>query len=561
MKKFLVNISVAAALALSLAACSDSDDSAGEGSGTVINNNNVVQSDAQAVSLANGAYGPLQTLSSSFSWTTELLGNRIVATDPTDEPTERINRFIWDPSIWMIVKTFNQLYLSIANDNNAIKLIQNNPKVSQATQNATIGKAKLLRGLSYLYLVQLWGEVPIRTENDSTNLTRNSIDEVYTQIVSDLTDAEALLPETTLSPVDPSKDAADALLSRAYLAWGNNPLSYSEVQAIVDSQTDPTPSYNAERLELAVHYADKVISRGHHGLIPDFTHLSGLTWEAENVERILTIQHEGDALDAQGNHQTHCGWTFPFQQFDVGDDGLPDPTKPKADPTQNHSMSADITPYLQWERDYPADSVRRNWSYKTHIYNPETGKYYDYLPPLYPPIPGKAVDESWDDAVNKEITRNDNDRIEIRYAEVLLNKAEALVELGRNAEAAGPFNLIQERAYGNSIHNLATVSLDDIKVQWDHEFVYEQKIGLNFYRWKDLIAETNEVKNYEHYDDSYATAGEIGRDGNVVNPLFAKIHRILKDHVANVRGKNYRFPIPVGLSGDDLGIEPQNPGY
>lgn len=96
-----------------------------------------------------------------------------------------------------------------------------------------------MRGLSYLYLVQLWGEVPIRTENDSTNLSRNSIDEVYNQIIADLTDAENLLPETSSTPADPTKDAADALLSRAYLAWGNNPLSYSQVQAIADQKTDP----------------------------------------------------------------------------------------------------------------------------------------------------------------------------------------------------------------------------------------------------------------------------------------------------------------------------------
>lgn len=558
MKKILFSIASLFAAALTFTACSSSND---DGGSTVIDNSNIVKTDAQAVSLVNGSYGPLQTLSSSFSWTTELIGHRIIATDPTDEPTEQINRFIWKDSHWMFIKTFNKLYASIENDNNAIRIIKGNPNVSQATQDATIGKAKLLRGLSYLYLVQLWGEVPIRTENDSTNLKRNSIDEVYTQIIADLEDAERLLPETSTTPVDPTKDAADALLSRAYLAWGNNPLTQEQVAAIAESKTDPAVSYNNSRLEKAVEYADKVINRGHHALLADFTHVSGRTYEAENVERILTIQHGGDAVDAQGNHQTHCGWTQPFAAWDNDENGLPDPTKPKADPTQNHSTVADITPYLDWKRDYPGDSVRRKWSYKTHIYNPETGKYYDYLPPLYPPIPGKAVDESWENAVNLEITLNDVDRIEVRYAEVLLNKAEALVELGRNQEAATPFNLIQQRAYGNSDHNLTTVTLDDIKVQWDHEFAYEQKIGLNFYRWKDLIAQTNTVKDYEHYDLSYATAGAIGRDGNVVNPFFAKIHSILRSHVDNVRGKHYRVPIPTGVRGEDLGITPQNPGY
>lgn len=564
MKKNLLNIAFLLITTLAFTACNSSDDvdDNGGNGGSVIDNSNIVKNDAQAQALVNGSYGPLQRLSSSFSFVIETQSNKIISFEGEDDKEGPLNsRFLQKPDTWYQIKIFNNLYLSIANDNNAIRLIKDNANVSDAAKNSAIGKAKLLRGLSYLYLVQLWGEVPIRTENDSTNLSRNSIDEVYNQIIADLTDAENLLPETSSTPVDPTKDAADALLSRAYLAWGNNPLSYSQVQAIADQKTDPAVSYNKSRLEKAVEYADKVIKRGHHSLLSDYTHLSGRTWEAENQERILTIQHGGDAVDAQGNHQTHCGWTFPFQAYDNDANGLPDPTKPKADPTQNHLETADVTPYLNWKRDYPADSIRRNWSYKTKIYNPETGKYYTYLPPLYTPIIGKAVDESWDDAVNKEITLNDNDRIEIRYAEVLLNKAEALVELGRNSEAAEPFNQIQERAYKNKDHNLTSVSLDDIKVQWDHEFTYEQKSLLNSYRWKSLISDIKKVTTYEHYDDSYATAGKIGRDRHTVNPFFAKVHKHLVEKWANVRGKDYRQPIPLGLKNQDLGIAPQNPGY
>lgn len=96
------------------------------------------------------------------------------------------------------------------------------------------------------------------------------------------------------------------------------------------------------------------------------------------------------------------------------------------------------------------------------------------------------------------------------------------MELGRNSEAAEPFNQIQERAYKNKDHNLTSVSLDDIKVQWDHEFTYEQKSLLNSYRWKSLISDIKKVTTYEHYDDSYATAGKIGRDRHTVNPFFAR---------------------------------------
>ncbi|MCR5076578.1 MAG: RagB/SusD family nutrient uptake outer membrane protein [Prevotella sp.] len=550
------------ALILGLVSCNSNDALDDAVSGNVIGNDNIVQSDAQALSLVNGSYGPLQSVSSSLSFIIETQSNKVISFEGEEDADGPLNsRFEASASTWYQRKVFGNLYLSIANSNNAIRNVLNNRNVSQSIQDAAVGKAKLLRALGYLYLVQLYGEVPVITETDSTNTRRNTIDEVYAQIVTDLKDAEQLLPETSTTPVEPTKDAADALLARAYLAWGDNPLSYDELQAIYGSRKDPVFTKDDRKLELAVEYADKVISRGHHSLLADYTHLSGRAYEAENQERILTIQHGGDAVDRQGNHQTHCGWTFPFQQFNNDAQGKPDPDSPKVDPTQNHLESADVTPYLDWAKDAPGDSVRRNWTYKTRIYNSETGKYYSYLPPLYTPILGKAVDESWDNSVNQEITLNDNDRIEMRYAEVLLIKAEALVQLGRNTEAAVPYNQLQERAYGNKSHNVSSVSFDQIKKEWEYEFGYEQKSLLNSYRWKTLISDVQKVRNYEHFDDSYAVAGKIGRDGNVVNPFFAKIHKHLVAKYNNVSGRNYRQPIPQGLTGEDLGITPQNPGY
>jgi hypothetical protein len=140
---------------------------------------------------------------------------------------------------------------------------------------------------------------------------------------------------------------------------------------------------------------------------------------------------------------------------------------------------------------------------------------------------------------------------------VLLIKAEALVQLGRNAEAAAPFNQLRQRA---GIATVSAPTFDQIKREWDYEFTYEQKSLFNNLRWKDLISSVREVSDYEHFDDSYATAGEIGRDGNEVSSFFAKIHKHLKAKYNNVRGRHYRQPIPTGLSGENLNIA-QNPGY
>ncbi len=539
-KRNILGTGFAIVLSVVLASCSSSNDN---GTGNVITN--VVKSDAEAVALANGAYGPLQTLSSSFSFIIENQTDLVSSFEGTeDQPGPVVSRFEQGPNTWYPVKVFNRLYESIADDNDAIKNISASTAVSQATKNSTIGKAKLLRGLAYLYLVQLWGEVPIVTETDSTNLTRQSINNVFDQIVSDLTDAETLLPDYDASPINPSKGAAEALLARAYLVWGDVPLSQSEIDAIKDSKTDPAFRKDDTKLEKAVEWANKVIDSGNYNLLSDYTHLFGRTYESKAPEHILTIRHDGDAYDTQGNHQTHCGWTFPFQQQ-----------------TDNHLEVSDDNPYTEWLASDPADSVRRNWTYATKLFNPENDSTYTYLSPIYTPILGKAVDRSWTNSINEEIKLNDNDRIEIRYAEVLLIKAEALVQLGRNSEAAAPLNLIRERAYGNANHNITSPTLADIKTEWNHEFGYEQKHLLNLYRWKDLISTVQRVKDFKHFDNSYATAGATGKDGYVVSSFFAKIHKHLLAKYNNVKGKFYRQPIPTGLSGEDLGITPQNPGY
>ena len=56
-----------------------------------------------------------------------------------------------------------------------------------------------------------------------------------------------------------------------------------------------------------------------------------------------------------------------------------------------------------------------------------------------------------------------NDFHVFRYADVLLMKAEALLRSGGSAsEATSLVNQVRERAFGDSNHNYATVTLDDI---------------------------------------------------------------------------------------------------
>lgn len=512
-----------------------------------------IPGDAAALDAAKQVYPALQTLSSSFSFLIESASEGTISFEGAENAAgPQVSRLDIAPNNWYAIKVFNRLYQSIGEGNRAIASIEASSKVSETTQALAIGQVKLNRALAYLYLVQLYGEVPLILdhETDLVGTSRSSITNIYNQIVADLIAAEAVLPAYDAKKYTPTKNAANALLARTYLVWASNPLSQSEVEAIKNSVTDPAYSVDQAKLAKAVEYADKVISSGNYHLLPivDQTNrpysyknyaLYGRDYE-NNDETIYSIFHLGDGIDAQGNHQAHCGFTF---DFDIESD--------------THIGISDINIVNRWD----LLDLRREISYATQLIDPENNTAYSYLPPVTLPRFGKSVDHSYLNSERIAPTKNEVDRIEIRYAEVLLIKAEALLEQGKAAEALPLVNQIRERAYGNSDHNLTALTREDLRTEIEHEFVYDQRRWTDLTRWKTLIQTLKSVENFEHFHSSYATAGGTGRDGSTVNAFFAKVHSHLHAKYDNAKGQFYRFPIPTGEAEEDLKILPQNPGY
>ena len=548
-KSFLFSAAIAATILAGFSSCDKNNDEVVER--RIIDENNVVDDDASANALVNGIYAHWQPLSSSFSFIIELNSNKLISFEGTEDKEGPLNsRFEQGPDTWYQIKIFNHLLLGVAQTNDAIITINNSKalgKVSEAGYNAAVGKAKFLRGLANLKLAQLWGEIPVFTEDGGSTTERQSLDKVFAQIIKDLTDAESLLLNYNGDPRIPSKQAAQALLARTYLVLGDNPLTYDQVAAIASTQTDPEFTTTPKYLEKAVEYADKVINSGLLALAPDFSKLYGRDYESNKLgqnEHLFTIAHDGDKVDAQGNHQTHCSWTFPFQNGQNGKRY-----------SQNHTEVADDDLYDDWKAEQPNDK-RLAKTYLTEVFNPEDSLTYKYYSPVYTPVNGKGVDQSYDNSENLEIKQNSVDRIEIRYAEVLLIKAEALVQLGRVAEAVAPFNQLRTRA-GIASVTANTLNLEVIKREWDYEFTYEQFSLYNNLRWKDLITSVKKVSHYKHFADDWEDKQEFT---DAERQYFEKVHNHLKAKYNNVKGRNYRQPIPLGLSREDLGIA-QNPGF
>lgn len=505
-----------------------------------------LENDDAAFALLNSAWRPYQTLSSTF---TSLIDT------PVDGYTSYLGKEDDDCTFAAQIKieytnlyprkTFNALYKSIGIVNDAIKKINESEFLTESGRAQALAQAKFQRGLYYSYLVQLWGEVPLLLEDGGSTITRVSINDVYTQIVKDLKEAAAVLPAGNglTKPTNPTKGAANTLLARVYLAWGNNPLTQEQIAAIVDSRTDPAVSYTSALLDSAIVYSDKVINSNLYSLLPDFRDLWGRTNESKGPEQIFTIHHDGDGIDQQGNHQAHCANHDPWNE-------------------DNPAHIQPVHTYDWWSDDDP----RKAFSVLTELRNPVTDSLHRYQWPHSLPRNGKGVDRSYTNSAYLTQLTNDVDRIEIRYAEALITKAEALVQLDKNnAEATKLINQIRQRAFGDDSHNLSSVTLKDIQDEWEYEFQYEQHRWLNLTRWKNLISTVlTLVPTYTYYDSKFADAENVVTVDGVehkVGAVFARYHKHLRGKTENIKGRNYRFPIPQGASFEDLGIRPQNPGY
>ncbi|MBN8837174.1 MAG: RagB/SusD family nutrient uptake outer membrane protein [Sphingobacteriia bacterium] len=128
--------------------------------------------------------------------------------------------------------SYNYIYQA----NALLEGLQQSTGVSNPIKSQLNGEAKFLRALLYFYLVNLYGDLPlILSTNYSINsiASRTSKDQVFSQIVSDLKDAESSLNVNYLAgdgvtvsneKLRPTKAAARSLLARVLIYqkdWSN----------------------------------------------------------------------------------------------------------------------------------------------------------------------------------------------------------------------------------------------------------------------------------------------------------------------------------------------------
>jgi hypothetical protein len=287
-------------------------------------------------------------------------------------------------------------YSLIQKTNDIINFLET-ADIDAAKKSQYKGEAEVLRALAYFNLVRLYGGVPLvlaRFENidESYQKGRNTVDEIYAQIVTDLKDAETLLV-TNRNTGDLSGRAdrgiALSLLGNVYLTQKKYSEAAAEFKKVIDMN----------EYTLMTNYND-LFAAGQQGN-------SETIWQAYYLSGVSGVGSSFPNYSAPLNSETvliQTGLAFGWNQ-----------------PT------SDI------ENAYDINDVRR-----TAIADGFTkeGNYYPY----------KYIKNYVDENAGTGDGNSGKDWYILRYADVLLMYAEAVNEVEGPANAYGSIDLVRERA-------------------------------------------------------------------------------------------------------------------
>ena len=194
-------------------------------------------------------------------------------------------------------------------------LIQNIPQYynqSSPTYNTRLGEAHFLRAYAYFELVKQFGGVPLKlvpSTSAETYFTRNSAEEIYTQVISDFGEAYRLLPDKGESIGRINKYAAAHFLAKAHLFRAS------------ELYSDWNSNYIASDLDAVIQYGSEVVDA--HPLCNDYVEL----WNYEQPnganekvsEVILAAQFSNDESTwGRYGNQMHLYYPAVYQGNDIG---------------------------------------------------------------------------------------------------------------------------------------------------------------------------------------------------------------------------------------------------
>lgn len=325
--------------------------------------------------------------------------------------------------------------------NNVIGNVPGMTSASQTQKDNFVAQAKFFRALAYFTLVNIYGEVPLKllpqNSPETINVPLSSVESIYTQIEKDLTDAA---PSLEINPVEQgrvTRGAAYGLLAKVYLYQQK----YSEALSAIA---------NVESLdiyELEKDYADlfKLGSENSKEVVFAIRFLSGQNPGLGNAlnQYLAPLEEMGYYFDAPTQDWVNCfteltedGETDPRLDASIGRDGMP-----WLNDNLFQASWSPATGYLVKKHNQPLDEV------------PAGRKGDGGLPYIY-----------------------------LRYADILLMKAEAYNELHQPDLAKAPLDSVRSRV-GLAETTAASESAmrDAIRLE------RRKELGFEFHRFFDLM--------------------------------------------------------------------------
>lgn len=139
-----------------------------------------------------------------------------------------------------VLSLWEDPYYGIYPVNAAMSGIASSGGLSASFKTQLTGELKVVRSLYNFDLVNLFGAVPLITSTDyniNSQIGRTSVDSVYGQIITDLTQAEQVLPVAYPSQghIRPNLYTVKAFLAKVYLYQRNWQAAYNAADTVINS--------------------------------------------------------------------------------------------------------------------------------------------------------------------------------------------------------------------------------------------------------------------------------------------------------------------------------------
>lgn len=394
--------------------------------------------------------------------------------------------FTWDPSLGEFETFWEREYRAIRNANEVLDHVDAVASMSDAQKTLFSAEARFARVLSYVHLYDWFGPVPLRKSGSDTLALSRATDEAMRSFIA--SELLAIIPELPDPGKEanygrPNKGAAMALLCKFYL--------------------------NTKQWQKCADMAQQVMGLGYYQLYPVYHDL----FKAENERNKEFILVDPQIPNGQGNWYINGAFPPGFYK----------------DPVSGLTMQSNWNDWAAQYRLYDA------------FYNSfEPGdKRKDLIISSYINKAGATVSllnsnntrsfKYWPDP-NAISNNHGNDVPEIRYADILLSRAEALNELtGPNQESIDLIDKVRTRAGlpGLLLSNFAS---------------------------KDMLrSQLLKERGWEFYSERAIRRQDQIRMGTFISSAIARGH-------ANARPYMVLFPIPQ----QSLDSNPklvQNSGY